>query len=238
VLRGPSGGGAYITSLSCGAAGDCAVAGSYSTSPQGGTAFVATESGGRWHAAMQVPGLAALNTRDIADVGSLSCPSPGNCLAGGTYENSTHRQEVFVVSELKGAWQRAKEVPGTAALNEGGDDGITSVSCATAGNCAIGGFIADGAAFVQAFVASQSNGIWHNAQEVPGIALLSKGLGSGVGSVSCGSPGNCSAAGGYVQSPSAQEAFVVSEVSIICLSSNEPLGPSAGVAAAHDASTT
>ena len=37
-------------------------------------------------------------------------------LAGGTYENSTHRQEVFVVSEVKGAWQRAKEVPGTASF--------------------------------------------------------------------------------------------------------------------------
>lgn len=212
VLRAPSGGGAFITALSCGAAGDCVVAGNYRTSPQGGTAFVAKESGGRWHAAIQIPGLAALKTGDLADVGSLSCPSAGNCLAGGTYDDSKLGQEVFVASEVKGAWQRAKEVPGSAALNKGGDDGITSASCSTAGDCAIGGFIEDGGAFAQGFVASQSNGTWHSAREVPGIALLDKGLGSGIDSVSCGSPGNCSAGGQYVKDPSADEAFVVNEV--------------------------
>ena len=99
-----------------------------------------------------------------------------------------------------------------SALSTGGDDGIGSVSCATAGNCAIGGFIEDGAAFAQPFVASQSNGTWHNALQVPGIARLDKGLGSGLGSVSCGSPGNCSAGAEYVQTPSADEAFIVDEI--------------------------
>jgi hypothetical protein len=39
-----------------------------------------------------------------------------------------------------GAWGKAEEVPGTAALNKGGDAEINSVSCASAGNCSAGGF--------------------------------------------------------------------------------------------------
>ena len=212
AVQGPSGHGSNITSLSCGATGDCAIGGSYSTSPGHGTAFVDRESGGTWHGDIQVPGLATLNTGDVAEVFSLSCPSAGTCLAGGTYQPSADHQDVFVVSEVKGAWQRAEEALGTATLNKGADDDITSVSCATAGNCALGGFIENGGAFGQAFVASQSNGTWHNAREVPGIALLDNGQGSGIGSVSCGSPGNCSAGGQYVRAVNGDEAFVVNEV--------------------------
>ena len=39
-----------------------------------------------------------------------------------------------------GTWGTAEEVPGSAALNKGGDAEILSVSCASAGNCSAGGF--------------------------------------------------------------------------------------------------
>src|SRR5216683_2611505 len=39
-----------------------------------------------------------------------------------------------------GGWGRAMEVPGSGALNKGGDAVVISVSCASAGNCAAGGF--------------------------------------------------------------------------------------------------
>ena len=47
-----------------------------------------------------------------------------------------------MASERNGRWGTAIEVPGTAALNAGGDAEVTSVSCASAGNCAAGGFYA------------------------------------------------------------------------------------------------
>jgi hypothetical protein len=83
-------------------------------------------SGGTWHAAQEVPGLAALN-KGNGWLLSMSCASAGNCSARGTYGNSSG-QQVFVVSEVSGTWHNAKEVPGTATLNAGGAAGIESVS--------------------------------------------------------------------------------------------------------------
>src|SRR5258705_11880349 len=38
-----------------------------------------------------------------------------------------------------GSWRAAIEVPGTGALNKGGDAGVNSLSCGSAGKCAAGG---------------------------------------------------------------------------------------------------
>jgi hypothetical protein len=48
-----------------------------------------------------------------------------------------------VVGETGGKWGTAQEVPGTAALNKGGQAQVNSVSCAPAGTCAVGGFYTD-----------------------------------------------------------------------------------------------
>ena len=45
---------------------------------------------------------------------------------------------------MTGVWSRAIEVPGLGALSQGGDAGVSSVSCASAGNCAAGGDYFDG----------------------------------------------------------------------------------------------
>jgi hypothetical protein len=54
-------------------------------------------------------------------------------------------------------------VPGTAALSKGGDAGITSVSCASAGNCSQDGQYLVSRGDRQAFVVSQVDGTWHRA---------------------------------------------------------------------------
>jgi hypothetical protein len=114
-----------------------------------------------------------------------------------------------------GSWGKAKEVPGTATLNQGGDAQVSSVSCASAGNCSAGGFYASsfssGLHALQAFVVSQVNGKWGKAEEVPGTATLNVHGEAEVSSLSCGSAGNCSA-GGYYTDSSGQHGFVVSQV--------------------------
>ena len=113
---------------------------------------------------------------------------------------------------LAGTWGTADEVPGTAALNQGGNALITSVSCASAGNCSAGGQYMDGSVHRQAFVVSQANGTWHTAIEVPGTAALNQGGNALITSLSCASAGNCSAGGHYIdRSRSFQKVFVVSE---------------------------
>ena len=127
------------------------------------------------------------------------------------------RQQAFVVGEVNGAWGTAREVPGTGTLNAGGFAEVSSVSCASAGNCSAAGSYTDSASATQVFVADEARGTWKKAEEVPGAATLSGGNGAQIGSLSCASAGNCSAAGSHflpchsIQCVD-QQAFVVSEV--------------------------
>ena len=125
----------------------------------------------------------------------MSCASAGDCSAGGSYTDDSIHTQAFVVSQVNGTWHAAIEVPGTAALNQGGGAQVSSVSCASAGNCSAGGHYPDSSGHRQAFVVSQTNGTWGTAEEVPGTAALNQGRNAGIASVSCGSAGNCSAGG-------------------------------------------
>jgi hypothetical protein len=207
-----TGGSARVGSVSCGSAGNCAAGGAYLDSSNHHQVFVASEVNGKWGTAIEVPGTAALNGRGHADVGSVSCGSAGNCAVAGSYVDSANHTQVFVASQVNGTWGTAVEVPGTAALNTGGHAGIGSVSCASAGNCSAGGFYEDSATNQQAFVASEVNGMWRTAVEVPGTAALNAGGDAQINSVSCKKGGNCSAGGGYADSAGHEQAFVVSEV--------------------------
>jgi hypothetical protein len=183
------------------------------TGAAAGTRLGAGQDGsvGTWGKAKEVPGTATLNTGGSAAIISLSCASAGNCSAGGAYTGSSGGQ-AFVVSQVGGTWGKAKEVPGTATLNTGGLALLLSVSCASAGNCSAGGFYTDSSGFNQAFVVSQVGGKWGKAEEVPGTAALNTGGSAQVLSVSCASPGNCSAGGNYATSSTAEVPFVVSQV--------------------------
>src|SRR5215467_11285544 len=110
-----------------------------------------------------------------------------------------------------GAWGNAHRVPGLMALNEGHSAGVNQVSCASPGNCAATGDYTDAQDHTQPFVASEMNGTWGLAIQVPGIPALSKG-GGGLGSaVSCASPGNCDVTGVYLDAHGHQHAFVADE---------------------------
>jgi len=84
-------------------------------------------------------------------------------------------------------------VPGTAVLNKHGFARVSSVSCASAGNCAAAGFYSDASGSLQALVVSERHGVWGRAMEVPGSGALNKGAEAGVQSVSCAPAGNCAA---------------------------------------------
>jgi hypothetical protein len=199
------------TAVSCASAGNCAAGGIYTDALGNAEAFVVSQVRGRWGSAIEVPGTAALNKGQGAWITSVSCASAGNCAAGGFYTNASHRTQAFVVSQVRGQWGKAIEVPGTAALNHG-DAQMSSVSCASAGNCAAGGYYADASGRTQAWVASQVRGQWGKAIEVPGTAALNRGGRAFTTSVSCGSAGNCGAGGVYTDASHRSEAFVVSQV--------------------------
>jgi hypothetical protein len=173
-----------VSSVSCARAGSCAAGGYYRDQHRHGQGFVVSEKNGVWGRAVEVPGLAALSAGG-AGVDAVSCGSAGNCAAGGSYADRRGHAQGFVAVERRGRWGRAIEVPGLGALNNGGTAYVSSVSCASAGNCAAGGDYGHSAG--QGFVVTEKNGVWGRAVEVPGLGPVI--------SVSCGSAGNCAAVG-------------------------------------------
>ncbi len=162
---------------------------------------------------VEVPGTATLNSGGEAWVNSVSCPTAGNCAAGGYYADGSSNVQAFVVKETHGSWGTAIEVPGTATLNNGGNAEVSSVSCGAAGNCTAGGYYTDGSSHLQAFVTSETNGSWGTAIEVPGTATLNSAGNAAVNSVSCATAGHCSAGGIYGDGSGNFQAYVVSSTS-------------------------
>jgi hypothetical protein len=200
----------------------CGVLAASPAMAQPAAVVVAASAAPDWSSVQQLPGLNALDVGKSADAEGLSCPAAGYCALGGSYTDGSRQTQAFVTGETDGTWGSAIEVPGTAALNQGGAATVTSVSCAGPGDCAVGGRYAPGGTAAggqgrasEAFVASEWNGTWGDAVEVPGTARLNAGYSAGVSAVSCWSPGNCAAAGVY--SPGADgrdaytQAFVVTE---------------------------
>jgi hypothetical protein len=210
-----AGGLAAINSISCPTVGNCGVGGYYTDASGLRQAFVADETDGTWGTAEEVPGTAALNAGGFAAIEAVSCASPGNCGAGGSYASGNIANipitQPFVVSEVDGQWQAAEEVPGAAALNAGGSAGVESVSCASAGNCSAGGEYTSSTPATQAFVVDETNGTWGTANDLPGSDALNAGGFAQVNSVSCASAGNCAAGGFYEDASFEQQALVASE---------------------------
>ena len=205
------GGAAEVLTLSCSSPGNCAAGGDYQDGSLNPQAFVADEQDGTWQNAIAVPGSIAANTADAAQVNSVSCPADGECVAGGFYSDSggTHG---FVATEHNGSWNTLTEVTGLAALNTGGDAQVTSVSCSSVGNCGIGGFYSDDAEETHAVVDDEIAGSWASAQQIPGAGALF-GIDAQLTSVSCPADGDCSAGGwSGVRGASEFQAIVVNEV--------------------------
>jgi hypothetical protein len=201
-------GGAQLTALSCTSAGTCGAAG-FGTTATAPPAFVASEVHGVWGQAEAVPGLAALDQGHNATVDGLSCTSAGTCSADGFYTDRAGDELAFVASEAGGVWGKAEQIPGATAPRYQMAEPVP-MSCASAGNCSTGGQFG-GPTAVQAFVASQINGVWGKAEQVPGSGALNTAHLATVITVSCGAAGNCSA-GGYYTRRASEHAFVVSEV--------------------------
>jgi hypothetical protein len=207
---------AAVVSVSCALAGYCGAGGYYTDRGRHTQGLVVSERNGRWGNAVVVPGLVALNAAGNAQVVSVSCTGRGRCAAGGFYTDSSGHTQGFVVSERNGRWGDAVEVPGLAALDGGASAQVSSVSCASAGNCAAGGQYGQVSGGSQAYLVSETHGVWRPAREVP--LPSTSGGNAAVTSVSCPSAGNCTAGGYYPIPPGPlavpgqnRQGFVVSE---------------------------
>jgi hypothetical protein len=211
-----AGNSASVTAMSCASAGNCSAGGQYLDGAGNYQAFVVGEVKGVWGPAEEVPGSAVLNAgggqAPGAGITSVSCSSAGDCAGGGFYTDGSGNTQAFVVNEQDGGWGGAIEVPGSGALNQGFVAEVDSMSCASDGNCALGGSYQDDDTHDFAFVDSETAGTWNTAEEVPGTgAMLKNGPGAQTLTVSCGSPVNCEAGGYTYTGALTQRPFVDAE---------------------------
>jgi hypothetical protein len=204
-----------INSMSCPGQGSCAAGGfllNNTTDSANTQAFVVSEAGGQWGPVQEeiVPGTTTVTLEQYAATESVSCASPGNCAAGGEYNDSANRSEGFVMTEVAGQWEQPMQPPGMAKLGPGGYGEVASVSCPAAGYCTAAGHFASHRHF-QGFVVGAAGGQWGQVMAVPGLMKLNAGGLAEVAAVSCPSVGHCSAVGEYASRPIDSQVFVVKE---------------------------
>ena len=198
-----------ITSVSCSAAGSCAAGGIVALSASDVEPWVDVEVDGAWGPAEEVPGMATLDAGQQASVFSVSCAS-GGCAAAGQYTDATGATQVFVVSESAGVWSAALAVPGPSGNLTPGQPLPPSIACPVVGACSLAYDLKDVAGVEQAYVDTESGGVWPAATPVSGVN--SAAVGAVVLALSCAAPGACAAVGAYGDGQKNAQAMVVDEV--------------------------
>jgi hypothetical protein len=204
-------GDSYIDALSCSQPGDCSAAGTEGDNDTGTPVgmFTVTETGGTWQPASRLRGTIPLeNSVDTESISAMTCTAPGRCTAVGVYatdadsEDSVPVQAVpFEAVQTRGTWSAIHVIRG---LPRHAVAWLTSVSCASAGNCAAGGYWLSnptGAAYNMsnnhAFLVTETRGTWGLApRHVPGLKALHSGD-SDVDVVSCRPRRGCTAIGDF-----------------------------------------
>ncbi|HKC78211.1 MAG TPA: hypothetical protein VKB70_07495 [Gaiellaceae bacterium] len=141
----------------------------------------------------------------------VACPSPAVCVATGSYRTTTNGH-LLAIAESAGTW-KSQQTPGSLTA--------ASLACPAVGRCVA----TSGPGERQVSIVSQNGKTWRSAP-VTLPANASAMPWPELASVSCGSPGNCAAVGGY-ELPSFAKPLVVTERNGTWLAGTEPSPPAA-----------
>ena len=146
----------------------------------------------------------------------LACPSSGNCVAAGDYNNAHGQSQGLLENEVNGQWRAPLRL--VPPVNGATNAALTpyGASCGSVGECESVGTYLDRSNNVQDFAIDEVHGSWQRALQIrlPGNALAKSQLAQ-LHSVACPSAGNCSAVGTYLETGSpvaTTQALVVDEV--------------------------
>ena len=201
-----------VAAVSCTSPGDCVAGGNLTYTKMSGSSlplrfasFVAEERGGTWWPARALAGLAAQAWSSQGGIQSLSCSSPGACVAAGDY-GTTSSYGAFIVTERDGDWGTPVPVPGLARLSANASVGASGLACWAAGNCVLAGSYGPagrlGPYGGHVFWASEVNGTWGPAVPLADPPDLgAKASAAGVAGVACTRDGTCAIAAIYTDVP-------------------------------------
>jgi len=186
--------------VSCASAGNCSAVGFYVDNFGNTQGLLLTETAGMWQTGIEAPLPSGAGSDPMVDFGGVSCASVGNCSAAGHYADGSSNQQGLFLTETAGTWAAQPEASPPPDAGPNPVVYLESVSCGSVGNCSAVGEYTDNSGNQQGVVFTEAGGTW-------GIGSgLSLPVGHGsppmvfLRSVSCGSAGNCSAVGHYVDS--------------------------------------
>ncbi len=201
-----------LRSVSCASAGNCAAVGYYADSSSHEQGLLLTQSGGTWATGIEATLPAGAGSNPSVTVASVSCASAGDCTAVGQYNDSSGGGQGLLVTETAGVWASGIE----AALPAGGSNASpSSVSCASAGNCTAVGSYSVGSNNRQGLLLTETGGVWATGVQatLPANARSTQSGFMYISSVSCSSPGECSAVGQYDDTSPALQGLLLGETS-------------------------
>jgi hypothetical protein len=156
---------------------------------------------------------------NVAEFSSVSCSSPGNCTAVGSFRNSDGNTEAFTMTSEDGEWDYALPAQFDEGVqSENPDAEFNSVSCPTDGNCTAVGQFENIDGNIEAFTMTSEDGEWDYAlpaqfeDDIKADVQDEMRAGTAFIEVSCSSPGNCTAVGGFRNMDDNYEAFTMTSI--------------------------
>ncbi len=199
-----------LPSVSCVSAGNCTAVGFYTDSSSYRQGLLLTETSGTW-AAISATLPANGRTSPSAVLLSVSCASATNCSAVGYYNDGSFHRQGLLLTETAGTWATAVETSLPAGANTSPQVSLSSVSCASVGNCSTVGFYTDSSGYVQGLLLTEIAGTWATGVETSLPAGANASPAVSIGAVSCASVGNCSAVGYYTDSSGYVQGLLLTE---------------------------
>jgi hypothetical protein len=156
-----------LATLACPDATDCTAGGAYTDAFGNTQALLVTEAGGIWGTGQQVtlPSNAEITATDqTAGIGSVSCPTVGNCVAGGAYTDTAENNDSLLVTESGGVWSAGIQVALPADAGQSQYSAVDGVRCESAGNCTAIGTYDNSSGDTLAYTLNEVNGVWAAAR--------------------------------------------------------------------------
>jgi hypothetical protein len=190
-----------LFSVSCARTGDCTAVGDYYGNGYS-DGLLLTETRGNWRRGVAANAATAIT--------SVSCSSPGNCGAVGG-----NPAQGLLLTQTGGKWAKGvKAVLPANAITTDAEQlmGLNSISCSSPGYCSAVGTYTDDTNTIQGLLLTEAADTWASGVEAlpanfEGAPTVSQGLSS----ISCSSPGNCSAVGNYLSSSTSKRGLLLTE---------------------------
>jgi hypothetical protein len=181
--------------LSCPSAGNCTAVSDYTDSSGDNEGLMLSETSGTWGTGVEAIVPAGVRSETDANLHEVQCASAGNCTAFGVFSNSEEYDGAFW-TETSGVWGAGVKRPLPAnAEPQGVIEG--SLSCPAAGDCSYVGNWKPNEFISRALLVTENDGTWGPGIDGALPANANGDPGAFLDSVSCTSPGSCTAVGSY-----------------------------------------